>query len=112
MVALAPSTTETSTLDILNGFPKLHSRAREAKTNRYAEATACKSLNRVEIWQVIYDYRIRLESFSRDLIGYGGSPYLLYEYGEGVPLTTVDPVGKWTIIAKEVGKRVVIPAAK
>ena len=61
---------------------------------------------------MIYDYRIRLESFSRDLIGYGGSPYLLYEYGEGVPLTTVDPVGKWTIIAKEVGKRVVIPAAK
>jgi len=70
MVALAPSTTETSTLDILNGFPKLHSLAREAKTSRCTEEAACKSTSRVEIRQVIYDYRIRLESLSRDPIGY------------------------------------------
>jgi len=93
MVAIASNTSETSTWDILNGFPKLHSRAREAKTNRYAEATGWKPLTRVEIKQVIYDSRIRLESFSRDPIGYEGSEWNLYEYVAGKPTKYLDPSG-------------------
>jgi hypothetical protein len=94
MVALAPSTTETSPWHILNGFPKLHSRARETKTRPCTEAATCKSLNRVEIRQVIYDSRIRLESFSRDPIGFKGSEWNLYEYCESCPLVNLDPSGE------------------
>jgi len=92
MVAIASNTSETSTWDTLNGFLKLHSRAREAKTNRYAEATGCKPLTRVEIQQVIYDSRIRLESFSRDPIGFKGG-INLYQFCRSRSLSTVDPSG-------------------
>jgi len=93
MVAIASNTSETSTWDTLNGFPSLHSRAREAKTNRYAEATGCKSLNCVEIWQVIYDYRIRLESFSRDPIGFEGGQLNIYGYVDSRVFISTDPSG-------------------
>ena len=93
MVAIASNTSETSTWDTLNGFPRLHSRAREAKTNRYAEATGCKPLTRVEIQQVIYDYRIRLESFSRDAIGFEGRSWNVYQFCRVNPTSVVDPLG-------------------
>jgi len=94
MVALASNTSETSSWDILEGFPKPLSRARETKTRPCTEAATCKSLNRVEIRQVIYDSRIRLESFSRDPIGFEGSGSNLYEYVEGSPLDRADPTGE------------------
>ena len=37
MVALAPITNETPAWDVLDAFPKLHSRAREAKTTPCTE---------------------------------------------------------------------------
>jgi len=99
MVAIASNTSETSTWDTLNGFPRLQSRARGAKTNRYAEATGCKPLTRVEIQQVIYDYRIRLESFSRDPIGYSRRDKSLNQYIRGRTLIGMDPKGNDLVIA-------------
>jgi len=93
MVALAPNTSETSSWDILDRFPKLHSRAREVKTGICTEAPHSKSLSRVEIWQAISESCIRLESFTRDPIGYEGSAWGLYEYVDGMPLTLNDPTG-------------------
>ena len=70
MVAPAPITNETSTWDVLDTFPKLHSRAREAKTTPCTEVPMLKSRNRIEIWLTIYDDCDGLESFTRDPIGY------------------------------------------
>jgi len=96
MVAVASNTSETSPWNILNGFPKLHSRAREAKTRHCTEATACKSLNCVEIWQVIYDYRIRLESFSRDPIEYNAGVNQ-YQLMSSNVLVGMDPNGLFEV---------------
>ena len=93
MVALAPNTSETSTWDVLETFPKLHSRAREVKTTSCTEAPHYKSLSRVEIWQAIYDCRVGLESFTRDPIGYAGSEWGLYVYVGGKALISIDPMG-------------------
>ena len=93
MVALAPNTSETSTWDVLETFPKLHSRAREVKTSICAEAMPSNSLGRVEIWQVVYDCRDGLESFTRDPIGFDGSKWDLYEFVEASPLQDLDPSG-------------------
>ena len=93
MVALASYTSETSTWDVLDGFPKLHSRARELKTRTCTEALALKSLVRVEIWQVVYESCDGLESFTRDPIGYEGSDWNLYEYCGTMPLHMNDPSG-------------------
>jgi len=78
MVALAPHDSETSTWDVLNTFPKLHSRAREVKTHICTEASHSKSLGCVEIWLVIYESYAGLESFTRDPISYTQSVYSLY----------------------------------
>ena len=93
MVALAPNTSETSPWDVLDTFPKLHSRAREAMTPRCTEAPHSKSLGRVEIWLMIYESRGGLEFFTRDPIGFKGSPYDLYEFVDGNPLGKTDPSG-------------------
>ena len=93
MVALATNTTETPTWDILETFPKLHSRAREAITPICTEARYSKSLSCVEIWLTIYEGCVGLESFTRDPMKYKGSPYNLYEYLDGGPLYRVDPLG-------------------
>ena len=93
MVALAPNTSETSSWDILDGFPKLHSRAREVKTRICTEAPPSKSLSRVEIWLVIYESCDGLESCSRDPIGYEGSPWSLYEFVGGNPSNYMDATG-------------------
>ena len=93
MVALAPNNSETSTWDVLDRFPKMHSRAREAKTTSCTEAPHSKSFGRVEIWLVIYEGCDGLESFTRDPIGYRGSPFDLYEYCESSPLQNFDPLG-------------------
>jgi len=42
---------------------------------------------------VVYDSRIRLESFSRDPIGYAGSLWNLYEFVDSAPLVKSDPSG-------------------
>ncbi|MDZ4851058.1 MAG: hypothetical protein SGI77_17360, partial [Pirellulaceae bacterium] len=55
--------------------------------------SACKSFNRIEIRLWIYESCIRLESLSRDPIGYKGSPYNLYEYVESNPILKTDPTG-------------------
>ena len=93
MVALAPNTSETSPWDILDGFPKLHSRAREVKTARCTEAPHSKSLDRVEIRLTIYESCVGLESFTRDPIGFDAGGELLYEYVDGNPLDGLDPEG-------------------
>ena len=94
MVALAPNISETSSWDVLETFPNLHSRAREVTTSNCTEAPCSKSLSRVEIWLMIYDDRIRLESFTKDPIGFDGSPWMLYEYVESNPLVGIDPSGR------------------
>jgi len=94
MVALAQNTSETSSWDILDGFPKLHSRAREEKTRICTEAPRSKSLSRVEIWLVISESCDGLESFTRDPIGFEGSPYDLYEFLSSRALIRTDPEGK------------------
>jgi len=43
---------------------------------------------------VIYEGCVGLESFTRDPIGYRGSPYDLYEYVDAQPLRKTDPSGK------------------
>ena len=93
MVALAPNTTETSPWDVHNTFPKLHSRAREVKTRICTEAPYSKSLDCVEIWQVDLESSVGLESFTRDPIGYMGSPWDLYEFVKGRSVLQVDPYG-------------------
>ncbi len=94
MVALAPITNETPAWDVLDTFPKLHSRAREVKTTTCTEVPMHKSRSRIEIWLTIYDCRDGLESFTRDPIGYEGSEWFLYEYTESKPLHYVDPFGQ------------------
>ena len=93
MVALALNTSESSPWDVLETFPNLHSRAREVKTRICTEAPYSKSLDCVEIWQAIYDCRDGLESFTRDPIGYEGSPWDLYEYCGSFPLASTDSSG-------------------
>ncbi len=90
MVALAPNTSETSPWDVLNTFPKLHSRAREAFTRTCTEVPHSKSLNCVEIWQAIYDCRDGLESFTRDPIGYEDGNSLYESY---LRMVKADPYG-------------------
>jgi len=97
MVALAPNTSETSTWDVLDGFPKLHSRAREAKTASCTKAPASKSLVRVEIWLVIYDRCDGLESFTRDPIGYKSGSKSVYGYIAARSLTQLDPSGLFAL---------------
>ena len=94
MVALAPNTSEPSPWDVLDGFPKLHSRAREAITLNCTEVPYSKSLSRVEIWLLIYECCDGLESFTRDPIGFKGSPWNLFEYVGGRPAVLNDPSGK------------------
>ena len=94
MVALAPNTSETSPWDVLDTFPKLHSRAREAKPRFCTEAPHSKSLDRVEIWLTIFESRVGLESFTRDPIGYKGSEWSLYEYAKANCLMNIDPTGE------------------
>ena len=106
MVALAPITNDTSAWDVLNTFPKLHSRAREVKTTSCTEARDSKSLDRVEIWQAIYESCDGLESSTRDPIEYLEvahslpASYLLgkilihrYQFLIGSPLLYTDELG-------------------
>ena len=93
MVALAPNTSETSPWDVLDGFPKLHSRAREVKTRICTEALHSKSLSRVEIWLVISESCVGLESFTRDPIGYRGG-HNAYGYCVSSIMNRVDPEGE------------------
>ncbi len=93
MVALAPITNETSPWDVLDTFPKLHSRARETITTSCTEVPHSKSLCRVEIWLTIYESCVGLESFTRDPIGFEGSPWNLYESLASTPLIAVDHDG-------------------
>ena len=102
MVALAPITNDTSAWDVLNTFPKLHSRAREEKTGICTEAPASKSLGRVEIWQAVYETCDGLESFTRDPIGYFGSKWGLYTIVDGEVLSLVDPSGQRSILPIDV----------
>ena len=92
MVALAPNTSETSPWDVLDGFPKLHSRARETKPRFCTEAPHSKSFGRVEIWLVIYESCEGLESFTRDPIGFDGG-WSHYSFVNGRALIELDPSG-------------------
>ena len=92
MVALAPNTSEPSSWDVLNGFPKLHSRAREVKTRICTESPYSKSLDCVEIWLTIYESCDGLESFTRDPIGYRAGMNLFMYVGLR-PLDRTDPSG-------------------
>ena len=91
MVALAPITNETPAWDVLDAFPKLHSRAREAKTTPCTEVLMHKSRSRIEICLTIYETCDRLESFTRDPIGYfdGLSIYMSYFH-----MDSTDPMGE------------------
>lgn len=60
-------------------------RSRRASCERRAKRTSKPAC--------IYDNRRRLESCSRDPIGYLGSPWSLYEYVESAPLSLTDPDG-------------------
>ena len=93
MVALAPITNETLAWDVFDTFPKLHSRAREAKTSTCTEAPRFKSRSGIEIWLVIYDRCDRLESFTRDPIGFVGSRWNLNEFVGSRVLVALDPSG-------------------
>jgi hypothetical protein len=90
MVALAPINNETPAWDVLDTFPKLHSRAREATTSTCTEVPSLKSRNCIEIWLTIYESCDGLESFTRDPIGYvdGGNLYSDY-----FKLSNTDPSG-------------------
>ena len=94
MVALAPNTSETSPWDVLDTFPKLHSRAREEKTTSCTEVPDSKSLDCIEIWQVVFESCDGLESFTRDPIGFDGSEWNLYEFLAGRALVYRDPDGR------------------
>jgi len=95
MVALAPNTSETSSWDVLDGFPKLHSRARDLKTRICTEAPHSKSLSRVEIWLMISESCVGLESFTRDPIGMhdGASVYQIYFWLHGLDPTGLSKLG-------------------
>ena len=93
MVALATNTSETSPWDVLDGFPKLHSRARDDFTSTCTEAPHSKLFGRVEIWLTIYDCRGGLESFTRDPIGYEDLEASLYHFVYGRVTVLVDPSG-------------------
>jgi hypothetical protein len=80
VVALAPITNETPAWDVLDAFPKLHSRARDEKTTPCTEVPMHKSRNCIEIWLTIYETCDGLESFTRDPIGYEDGPSLYMEY--------------------------------
>ena len=99
MVALAPNSSETSPWDVLDTFPKPHSRAREAKTSNCTEVPHSKSRNRIEIWLTIYESCEGLESFTRDPIGFEGSDFNLYEYVNSKPLVDIDPSGEFAVPA-------------
>jgi len=102
MVALAPITNETPAWDVLNTFPKLHSRAREVKTGICTEALHSKSLGRVEIWLRISESCVGLESFTRDPIGFDGSPWSVYQYVFDNPHNWVDSDGQVAIPPSDV----------
>jgi hypothetical protein len=53
-----------------------------------------KSRNCIEIWLTIYETCDGLESFTRDPIGYEGSEWSVYEYGEANSLRNIDPTGE------------------
>jgi hypothetical protein len=92
MVTLASNSTDCTLFESSPRFEKLHSRAREARTSRCAEELNQKSKNRIEIRLTIYDYRIRLESCSRDPIGYADG-YNVYLYVGDRALSWTDPSG-------------------
>jgi hypothetical protein len=94
MVALAPNRSETSPWDVLDPFPKLHSRARELKTTQCTEVPHSKSRSGIEIWLTIYDCRDGLESFTRDPIGFEGSEWGLYQLFNSRPFGSLDPTGE------------------
>ncbi len=96
MVAFAPITNTTGTWDVLNAFPKLHSRAREAKTDSCTEAPHSKSFGRVEIWLTIYDDCDGLESFTRDPIEYADGHNLAAYVGSN-PMLLIDPSGNTAV---------------
>ena len=93
MVALAPITNETPAWDVLDRFPKLHSRAREVKPPSCTDVPHSKSLGCVEIWLTIYESCDGLESFTRDPIDYEGSEWNLYEFLASSALMNLDPMG-------------------
>ena len=102
MVALDPITNETPAWDVLDTFPKLHSRAREVKTTHCTEAPHSKSLDCVEIWQAIYETCDRLESFTRDPIGFKSLCNNFYSFVWGRSLSKVDPSGLFDDVPKPV----------
>ncbi len=77
-------------------YEKSHSRARSIASSR-ADSSRCKSLQRIEMRLSIYESRVGLDSFSRDPIGFGGSPHNLYEYVQSNPQNRLDPLGLCTV---------------
>ena len=72
---------------------KLHSRAREAETLACAGVTITKSLERIEIPQVVYGSCDGLGLFSQDPIGFAGGDANLYRYVGNSPTNATDPSG-------------------
>ena len=93
MVAFASHTIENSYRRAALRFEKPLSRVRGNSAIGSHRARSFNSLNRIEMRLSIYESRDRLESFSRDPIGFEGSPYNLYEYVESNPLVGTDPLG-------------------
>ena len=94
MVALASPTTENSHRCATQRFEKPLSRVRGNSAMPSCRVRSFNSLNRIEIGLSIYESSDRLESFSRDPIGYEGSEWNLYEYCHNSPLANVDPDGE------------------
>jgi len=70
------------------------SRAHGNSAHDSCRESACKSLIRIEIRLTIYESCDRLESFSRDPIGFkGGGDANIYRYVGGKPLERLDPRG-------------------
>ena len=96
MVALA-NPTKTSTYDSFAAFEKPHSRVRGKVAHQLHRDVPRKSLSRIEIRLSFLKSHVRLESFTRDPIGYWGEDFDLYEYVGSNSIVYVDPLGNFRV---------------
>ena len=83
-------TASTNRRRVLKNRTRAHARCSGVNTRRACIETTAKRTSKLTC---TYDNRGRLESCSRDPIGYVGSPWNLYEYVDGMPLIATDPLG-------------------
>ena len=82
--------------------PRQRAHARGGDRRRSSAAFTCVSTTACRVKRTCtYETRARLESCSRDPVGYRGSPWNLYEYVGGNPGVFVDPSGKACVLGEE-----------